>query len=96
MRRIWIAILAGLLLCMTLTAGTAEGGETVSFGKLTVPADAESIDLGKVAVSGSGYPEFYDFLAQLPNLKHVDMYSTKIPRKRIEQLAERFPEVEFG
>lgn len=91
-----LILLAGLLLFMLVLPGLAEETETVSFGKLKVPVDAESIDLGKVTVSADKYEAFYSFLAQLPNLKHVDMYSTRIPRKRIEQLVERFPEVEFG
>lgn len=91
-----ISLLAGIIVLLLVLPVLAEETETVSFGKLKVPADAESIDLGKVAVSGSGYEAFYEFLEKLPNLKHVDMYSTRIPRKRIEQLAEKFPDVEFG
>ena len=96
MRRKLIALLTGIAILMIALNAPAEEGNTVSFGKLTVPADAEYVDLGKVVVSGKGYNQFYDFLEQLPNLKRVDMFSTRIIRSRIEELTERFPDVEFG
>ena len=70
--------------------------ETVRFKKLTVPADAAEIDLGKVKVGSADYEAFYAFLRSLPNLKKVDMFATKVPRKRVEEMAEAFPEIEFG
>lgn len=90
--------LSMLLACLLLFSATAlaEEAETVTFKKLTVPADAEYIDLGKTTVAHSEYTKFYDFLSQLPNLKHVDMFSTRIPRRRINELVEKFPQVEFG
>ena len=97
MNRRWIAVLTGLILLMASLPAFAEEVQTVSFGKLTVPADAEYIDLGKVTVSSAeGYKKFYDFLGQLPDLKRVDMFSTRIPHNRIDELAERFPQIEFG
>ena len=70
--------------------------ETVSFKKLSVPVDAEYIDLGKVKVSIDEYPLFCDFLSKLPNLQHVDMFSTRIKADRIKELTEQFPRIEFG
>ena len=98
MRHFGIRLCAALLLCGLLfcCGAFAEETETVKFKKLTVPADAESIDLEKVRVSAGEYEQFYEFLKKLPNLKHVDMFATKITRKRINELVEQFPQIEFG
>ena len=91
------ALLAGILLLMAVLPALAEEAETVTFSKLTVPADAEYVDLGKITVTSTeAYKKFYEFLGKLPNLKRVDMYATRIPRRRIDELVEKFPEVEFG
>lgn len=94
LRRVMLVALACLLL-LSATA-LAEDVQTVSFKKLTVPVDATYIDLGKVTVAQSEYAKFYDFLAQLPDVTQVDMFATRIPRKRINELAEKFPQIEFG
>ena len=91
------ALLAGILLLLAVLSALAEEAETVTFSKLTVPADAEYVDLGKITVTSTeAYKKFYEFLGKLPNLKRVDMYATRIPRRRIDELVEKFPEVEFG
>ena len=63
-------------------------------GKLTVSKSAEKIDLGKLIVTN--YSSFEVFLAKLPNLKQVDMFSTKIKKAQLEHLAKHFPNIEFG
>lgn len=95
MRKIMLTVLIGWMLFLGCSMSAAEEA-TVSFKKLTVPVSAESIDLEKVRVSADEYPRFYEFLNQLPNLRRVDMFATRIPRKRINELAERFPDIEFG
>ena len=91
------ALLAGILLLLAVLPALAEEAETVTFSKLTVPADAEYVDLGKITVTSTeAYKKFYEFLGKLPNLKRVDMYATRIPRRRIDELVEKFPGVEFG
>lgn len=72
----------------------AQAEETVSFLTLQVPVTAETVDLGKNVVSD--YTALCNFLDQLPNLKHLDMFETKISRTNIEMLAERYPQVKFG
>ena len=79
-----------------LFAALAEGSATVSFKRASFPADAREIDLGRVIVEYDEYQKFYQFLDRFPNLERVDMFATEIPRRRIEQLAERYPQVEFG
>ena len=90
------AALAWILVLLLVLPVSGETAQTVTYGKVTVRTDTEYVDLGKTKVSGKGFPQFYEFLEQLPNLKQVDMYSTRISRDRIEELTERFPGVEFG
>ena len=75
---------------------SASPAETVTFKKLTVPVDSEDIDLGKIKVEKKEFEDFYDFLSLLPDLKHVDMFSTHITAPYIEELIRRFPQVTFG
>ena len=101
-----IRILSLLLLCsLVLFSGAfslAEGEETVTlaFGNrtVTVPADAEYVDLGDVAVpfSPGDYARLDAFISSLPNLKKLDMFATDIRKAQIEHLAETFPDIEFG
>lgn len=69
--------------------------ETISYqGKFTVDPQAEYIDLGDVQVKK--IDKFIDFLRQMPNLKKVDMFATRIHPESMDKLVESFPEVEFG
>lgn len=88
-----------LLICLMLPGwiGFAHGeGDTVRFKKLTVPVDAEAIDLDRVIVELGEDEKFFEFLEKLPNLKKVDMYRSTLIRRRINKYAERFPDIEFG
>lgn len=95
-----LLFLGALLLCLFFTAWAL--GEEVTFsnqfGTVTVDKNAEYVDLGDVKVPNSdeGYNALYQFLGQLPNVKKVDMFSTDIRRPRIDELARRFPDIEFG
>lgn len=97
MRKIGALLLA--LLMAAMQAAQAMGEEAVStakFKKLTVPLDAEEIDLGKVIVENGEDEKFFAFLEKLPNLKKVDMYATKLIRRRLNRYVERFPDIQFG
>lgn len=83
-----IVLLLGLLLAVAASA------ETASYGKFTADVEAEYIDLGDVQVKK--FDTFITFLEQFPNLKKVDMFSTRIYPDNIDKLAEAFPDVEFG
>ena len=91
-------IIAGLLAVFMIlfSFAMAEEGQEVRFKKLTADRNATEIDLGKVTVSESEYKDFKDFLSQFTQLKRVDMFSTKISPKRVTELAEQFPQIEFG
>ena len=96
-----LLILLALSLCIPAFAEDTAGTVTlaVSKGTLTVAADAEYVDLGSLYIPDSdekGFKALDTFIASLPNLKKLDMYSTEIRRHRIEHLAGLFPEVEFG
>ncbi len=86
-----LTLLLVLLLCTVFPAGA----ETLTFqGSFTVDSQAEAIDLGDMKVKR--IDRFIDFLHQLPNLKRVDMFATRIYPDDIDKLAEAFPEVDFG
>ena len=71
---------------------------TVRNKSVTVPVSSEYADLGELSLRNRDdeYQMLDDFISALPNLKKLDMFSTNIPRRRIEHLAELFPEIEFG
>lgn len=86
-----LAVLFLLLLFLFSIASA----ETISYqGKFTVDPQAEYIDLGDVQVKK--IDKFIDFLRQMPNLKKVDMFATRIYPESMDKLVEAFPEVEFG
>lgn len=102
-RRAMLLALAGMLLfsaslpnAAKAAADQAQEVKTISFKRLKVQEDAEYIDLNKVVIEYDEYQKFYEFLAKLPHLKRVDMFATRIPAKRINQLVEKFPQIEFG
>lgn len=88
-------ILLGLVLTLVFaSAGLCAEPEMLTFGGASFPKDSEYIDLGNIRVED--YALFESFLDQFPQLKKVDMFGTQIWRPRIEELAERYPQIEFG
>lgn len=86
-----------LALCVfSVSAVSAEEPVTVTLKgtSFSVPADTEYIDMGDTYVKD--YDAFIDFLSALPNVKSVDMFTTKIRKKNIDRLAEAFPDITFG
>lgn len=89
-----------LLMLVFILSGSAATEEerplsgSVTFGSLTVSSNATHIDLGDQVVRD--YDSFCDFLDRLPNLEWCDMFATKIRRKNIDLLAERYPDILFG
>ena len=66
----------------------------VVYAGVSYSPDAEYIDLGDTKVKD--WDKFCAFLDQMPALTQVDMFSTKIERKYIDMLAERYPQITFG
>ena len=86
------AVLAMVLtVCFLASASLAE---TVKFKGVTVDKNTEYVDMGKRDIMD--WDGFLAFLAQLPNLKKVDMYSTVVSLQNYRKLNELFPNVEFG
>ena len=87
-----------LMLLFALAIAASAQAEEVTFrdygGEITVSADAEYIDLGKLTVND--YDAFEVFLDQLPNLKQVDMYTTHMFKGKAERLSTRYPDIQFG
>ena len=100
MKKTGIAVL--LFVCLALLFPALASAEGITYtnktGSITVEKYAQRIDLGNLVVEDSdqAYLQFEAFLAKLPKLKQVDMYATDIQRNRIQELAVRFPDVEFG
>lgn len=87
-----------ILLCACAMGEEETVTLTIRKKSLTVPVSSEYVDLSKLSLRqrDDEYQKLEDFISALPNLKKLDMYSTNIYRPRIEQLAERFPDIEFG
>lgn len=85
-----LSICAALCIGLWLPAARAE----VTFGALRFNTDAAYIDLQNEEVSD--WAAFFAFLDSFPNLEKVDMFATGVHRKEIAQLAQRYPNVEFG
>ncbi|MBR4540476.1 MAG: leucine-rich repeat domain-containing protein [Clostridia bacterium] len=95
-----LLFLCALLLCLLWAACAL--AENVTFrnyyGTVTVDKNAEYVDLGSVKVPNSDedFRALYTFLDQLPKVKKVVMFSTDIRRARIDEMASRYPDIEFG
>lgn len=61
---------------------------------IEVTEEMEYLDLGKVKVEK--YKDFTEELKQLPNLKKVDMFSSRPTEKQVWALVEAFPQIDFG
>ena len=81
-----------LILCL-LTAASASC-ETLTYDTFSADSEAEYLnyDLNRLM----NYDEFYAFLSKFPNLKKVDMFNVTINYKKVEEIHQRFPDIEFG
>ena len=86
MKRI-LPILCILSLIPALAFGAA-------YRSIEVDDDTKYVDMGRVTVSD--WDGFYAFLDQLKNLEKVDMYATQVWKNRIDEMHERYPDIEFG
>ena len=62
-------------------------------------AQAQDAELSYVNVGDTvieDWEAFYAYLDANPTITAVDMYATTVGRKRIEEMAERYPHIEFG
>lgn len=92
----WI-VLALVLLSLTVLpglSGQAAAEEATLMDKYTATTDMTELDLGNVKATDLGKLEA--FLDKFPNLARVNMYATPLRNSQVEELAARYPEVEFG
>ena len=85
-----IGLLALAIALLLAGAACAE----ITFEGVTVSEDAVYVDFGETAVSD--LDGLADFLAQLPNVRQVDMYANRMTRAECDALAGRFPEIRWG
>lgn len=91
MRKIICAV---LVLLLVIPAALPAFGETLTFDTFSADSEAEYInfDLNRL----TNYEKFYEFLSQFPNLKKVDMYNVYVYYKKVIEIHEKFPDIEFG
>ena len=77
-----------LLLCPVLVLADA------AYEGKSYPESAEYIDLGDLQVRD--FDGLISFLEQLPNLRRVDMWATKMDQAHCDMLAARFPDIQWG
>ena len=84
----------GILLTALLLFFAPRACADCFYGGKYYPESAEYIDLESTVVKD--YDAFVDFLDQMPNLKRVDMWETKIRKDEIVRLADRYPGIRWG
>lgn len=83
-----------LLLCLLLLAVPALAGEAPRIQGLSLPADADYLDLGAHAVSD--FPGLMEELKAFPALRKVDLFESRPTQEQAFALAEAFPGIRFG
>ncbi len=84
---LWCCLVILLLFPAVVLADVAYEGKNY-------PESAEYIDLGDLVVRD--FDGLIGFLKQMPNLRRVDMWQTKMDREHCDLLASRFPEIQWG
>ncbi len=82
-----------LVLVLCFAAGYV-CADTVKYGAVVADTGDTYLDMGNTVIEKWG--SFYTFLEQFPELKKVDMFATRVDRKKIAEIVERFPDIEFG
>ncbi len=86
---LWIiAVLAALALCCGAASAEVRYGDQVYSGNETL------IDLGNTVVTD--FDELAAFLSEMPQVRQVNMFETRIQKAQCDALAERFPDIKWG
>ena len=85
---------ACLLVCLLAFVCPASAQETITACGVTVPADAVAIDFGDVRVTD--VDALVAMLDQMPQLKTVDMYRSRLDKSDMDMLFTRYPQITFG
>ena len=84
-----------LLVCLMILCIAVPGAaETVTFQTFSADSEAEYLNLDINQIKS--WDRFYEFLDQFPNLKKVDMFDVLVYYKKVHEIHERYPDVEFG
>ena len=95
----WMILLLSLMLLLPLCAMGEDltEEETITLHKnVTVPLDAEYVDMGNNRVSGDQIDKLIENLKKMPNLKKVDMFASQVWKSHIDKFVAALPQVEFG
>ena len=93
----WKQMIATTMLALLLLpafGGQAGAEEVTLLDKYTATTDMTELDLGNV--KATDLKKLEAFLDQFPDLKRVDMYATPLRNSQVEELAARYPDVQFG
>ncbi len=86
--------LSALLMCLLLLAPLVGAADMVDmYSNVSVPKDAESVDFGDLSIVNM--KRLTDNLKQLPNLKEVRMFGSRLSVQQLEELMAEFPGVQF-
>lgn len=94
MNSIWKSVSVLMLLAALVIVSGAALGERASFGSVSADTTATYLDMGDMVISD--WNGFYAFLEKFPSLEKVDMFATQVKKPKIEEMAARFPDIEFG
>ena len=86
-----------LLACLIILCIAVSGAaETVTFQTFSADSGEEYLNLDTEIRQIKKWDDFYDFLAQFPKLKKVDMFNITLRDYQVRKIHEMFPGVEFG
>ena len=85
-------VLSVLLFCLLLTAFAASASEDQVLPD--IPQWQTRVDLGDTRVKD--IDALIDWLTLHPRLEKLDMYESRLKADQIDELAERFPQIDFG
>lgn len=84
-----------ILCCVMLTSAWMTAACAVdAFDHLGYPIEPEYLNMRSKKIDD--WQAFYELLDSRPELKKVDIYKTVVTESRIEELTERYPNIEFG
>ena len=87
-----VCLILTLILTMALWGGAAAAD--IRFGDHVYTGDETFIDLGETAVTD--FDGLAAFLEQMPKVRQVNMFGTRMSAERCDALAEKFPEIRWG
>lgn len=84
-----------LLICVLLIPMIALGETVTAFGFEFDPS-AEVVDLDALGIHVTEIEPVGELIAQMPNLKEIDMYNSKLKKSQMDALFDGYPDIFFG